>query len=838
MFPFCFSDPARRLLPFNMKSRTKSQQSTRLKVSTACTECRSSKQKCDGKQPTCRRCELKEKQCRYQTQEDKRRIPLKRALSIFLRRTHQLELFITALGLTPPPVPAEDETIFRKLSPALRTHLRTQPSVSTDQSNPAGREPNLSWGPIDDALSSPCHSESNIGPKIEAKHVEDVVETEAAPSIAMMDPTIGPPLSINGQQPLGVEGNGVLGSVPLPLDWIDFNCATGLNTLSPERHIDIHPMHGVPRNTGHLRGTITTAYEYEFAGDEEELVLQLSNHMGQLHLMEDGQSRFYGATSNFNLAKWKTSAELGGQSPDKHQFGASTARDSNALEPSIDATLENLYFCWQNPAFYAIDRAMYKLGKKQWQASQQSSTFYSPLLANAICTFAALFYYPRRRTEQLALVYGKTARALLELELDCPKVATVQALVILSTFEAASNRDARGWLYCGMAMRLAFDLGLHVDMQPYVLRGDMTKEEAKARGTAFWGCYIVDHLWGFYLGRPFHTNSGNITVQKPWADPSDVASLWSPCGQDEGDEADKSTGTLGHVDLVSQQWVLLCESMDALGNMMYGCNSVSRPELALVAENTLAGLDLWKHALPSELHVDLDDTSASPLPHLILLHMQYYQIMIYIHRPFLSGGGLPPSAAHPSPLGNSRAICIDSAKAISKLVRIYERTYTLRRINIQAVSIIFSASLLLVFASITATPEIEDEDLATHLEVCSHALAEIGEYYENSSRSLDLLLKIKRDWKARIVSGGSLLAKRRRSQGIVDGFPHKQSRLDRRVAPSSSQGTINCGGSVGLFGSYDDPSLNFPLFDSVDWRYAIDDHPERWATDAESTQRE
>ncbi|KAM5352773.1 hypothetical protein ACJ41O_005495 [Fusarium nematophilum] len=453
-------------------------------------------------------------------------------MSIFLRRTHQLELFITALGLTPPPVPAEDETIFRKLSPALRTHLRTQPSVSTDQSNPAGREPNLSWGPIDDALSSPCHSESNIGPKIEAKHVEDVVETEAAPSIAMMDPTIGPPLSINGQQPLGVEGNGVLGSVPLPLDWIDFNCATGLNTLSPERHIDIHPMHGVPRNTGHLRGTITTAYEYEFAGDEEELVLQLSNHMGQLHLMEDGQSRFYGATSNFNLAKWKTSAELGGQSPDKHQFGASTARDSNALEPSIDATLENLYFCWQNPAFYAIDRAMYKLG---------------------------------------------------------------------------------------MAMRLAFDLGLHVDMQPYVLRGDMTKEEAKARGTAFWGCYIVDHLWGFYLGRPFHTNSGNITVQKPWADPSDVASLWSPCGQDEGDEADKSTGTLGHVDLVSQQWVLLCESMDALGNMMYGCNSVSRPELALVAENTLAGLDLWKHALPSELHVDLDDTSASPLPHLILL---------------------------------------------------------------------------------------------------------------------------------------------------------------------------------------------------------------------------
>lgn len=43
-----------------------------------------------------------------------------------------------------------------------------------------------------------------------------------------------------------------------------------------------------------------------------------------------------------------------------------------------------------------------------------------------------------------------------------------------------------------MAIRLAFDLGLHVDMTPYILRGDMTHEEAKSRRTAFWGCYIVD----------------------------------------------------------------------------------------------------------------------------------------------------------------------------------------------------------------------------------------------------------------------------------------------------------------------------------------------------------
>ena len=42
------------------------------------------------------------------------------------------------------------------------------------------------------------------------------------------------------------------------------------------------------------------------------------------------------------------------------------------------------------------------------------------------------------------------AKALLDIEMDSPTVATVQALVILSAIEAAFTRDARGWLYSGM----------------------------------------------------------------------------------------------------------------------------------------------------------------------------------------------------------------------------------------------------------------------------------------------------------------------------------------------------------------------------------------------------
>jgi hypothetical protein len=41
-------------------------------------------------------------------------------------------------------------------------------------------------------------------------------------------------------------------------------------------------------------------------------------------------------------------------------------------------------------------------------------------------------------------------------------------------------------------MRLAFDLGLHLDMTPYVEKGKMTPLEAEVRRIAFWGSYVAD----------------------------------------------------------------------------------------------------------------------------------------------------------------------------------------------------------------------------------------------------------------------------------------------------------------------------------------------------------
>lgn len=44
----------------------------------------------------------------------------------------------------------------------------------------------------------------------------------------------------------------------------------------------------------------------------------------------------------------------------------------------------------------------------------------------------------------------------------------------------------------GMAMRLSFDLGLHIDMAPHVDEGSITADEAELRRIVFWGTYATD----------------------------------------------------------------------------------------------------------------------------------------------------------------------------------------------------------------------------------------------------------------------------------------------------------------------------------------------------------
>jgi hypothetical protein len=81
-----------------------------------------------------------------------------------------------------------------------------------------------------------------------------------------------------------------------------------------------------------------------------------------------------------------------------------------------------------------------------------------PLTTTNRCSLGAAFetrYHPSFVTFPKSLVeyFGDRAKALLEIELDSPSVATVQVLVIMSSHEIGNGQDTRGWLYSGMSIR-------------------------------------------------------------------------------------------------------------------------------------------------------------------------------------------------------------------------------------------------------------------------------------------------------------------------------------------------------------------------------------------------
>ena len=82
---------------------------------------------------------------------------------------------------------------------------------------------------------------------------------------------------------------------------------------------------------------------------------------------------------------------------------------------------------------------------------------------------------------------------------------------------------------------------------------------------------------------------------------------------------------------------------------------------------------------------------------------------------------------------------------MARLIRIYRRLYGLRRINIQAVHLIFTATLIHVFTACGALDQARSENAWKNLEICCQALSEMGLAFKNAARALEVVMGIKSD---------------------------------------------------------------------------------------------
>ncbi|KAJ5595131.1 uncharacterized protein N7459_001339 [Penicillium hispanicum] len=780
-------------------------------LTTACVPCRESKIRCDGSTPHCQNCRRKGKDCKYQHGDDKRKVSLRAATELFSARIDQLCQFIYDQGLQPPPMKPEDEAGMNRVLDTLqipRGNRKRASLTSQNQQSLSETKPPVVSGVS--SVQSPPAASPNGNPR---SHV-DTTTPKSSSSQGI----------IANQQTSSLESWNPFGMVQGAPDHQDFvhwgftlPTAESLETI----YASINGGSGLPTNTGLspdsfqfgmdmaqqpgvLLGQLPADREHDSDSDEEneaesDVIEQLSNRIGTLKIAGDGHLRFYGATSNLNLVD--VSATQQRQRPDARTVRHDGQDILNHLRvgQSVDQTLEDhlleLYFTWQNPSIYVVDKEMYMTARSKWRNEYDDTPFYSEVLTNAMCAIGSAFearYHPTFITfpKSLAEFFADRAKALLEIELDSPCVATVQALVLLSCHEGASNRDARGWLYSGMSMRLAFDLGLHVDMTPYVSQGEISLREADVRRAAFWGSYVADHFWGFYLGRPFRMNAGDISVPKPASTlGAGKEGTWHPYGLQARSPVFEA-GLKNPNELICRQFVVLWDMISPVGHILYGCSDISRHDLQRLCFQVTEDLFAWKANLPSALEVNLDDDTTPKLPHLLILHMQYHQIIIFFHRPWVSKSYIQPRSPRQGPgYHHARRMCIDSATAVARLLHIYEKHYTFRRMNNQVVAIIFSAALMLLFVTVSSSPLMpsrpgevnqphpRNAEMVAYLNLCFRALDELGQSFENAKRTRDYLVTLQRRWQAHIRRSGSGAKRQISSANLPSGSSQKPSTI-------------------------------------------------------------
>lgn len=149
------------------------------------------------------------------------------------------------------------------------------------------------------------------------------------------------------------------------------------------------------------------------------------------------------------------------------------------------------------------------------------------------------------------------------------------------------------------------------------------------------------------------------------------------------------------------------------------------------------------------------------------LSMQYHQIIIFFHRPWLSKSYIQPRSPRQGPgYHHARRMCVESATAVARLLQLYEKHYTFRRMNNQVVAIIFSAALMLLFVTVSGSPMSPGKqgdsptyprsaEMVAYLNLCFRALDELGQSFENAKRTRDYLVALQRRWQAHMRRSGS-----------------------------------------------------------------------------------
>jgi hypothetical protein len=226
---------------------------------------------------------------------------------------------------------------------------------------------------------------------------------------------------------------------------------------------------------------------------------ELAGKMSELRL--DGAVKYVGGTSNLLFLPTEleeTDLALGPHpQPDDGQpvHDPITSWTTVTKDKELIRHLLTMYFTWHYAYFTTLSKELFYRDFFRGRPTQ----YCSGLLVNAMLALGCHFSSWRGAREDPNdsgtagdHFFKEAKRRILENdEHERAKLCTVQALALMSVREAGCGREGSGWVYSGMSFRMAYDLGLNVDVNS-LASTSLDERDIDARRITFWGCFLFD----------------------------------------------------------------------------------------------------------------------------------------------------------------------------------------------------------------------------------------------------------------------------------------------------------------------------------------------------------
>ncbi|KHN96427.1 uncharacterized protein MAM_05716 [Metarhizium album ARSEF 1941] len=346
-----------------------------------------------------------------------------------------------------------------------------------------------------------------------------------------------------------------------------------------------------------------------------------------------------------------------------------------------------------------------------------SGRYYSDLLLYSMCSLSALLYDDFFK---LSDVFSGQAQALLFATLDKPDLTTLQALILLGHREIAVGQTSKGWLFCGMAFRLAHEMGLHLDPSNWDGSSSLFRDREILR-RVYWGIFIADKQLSLYFGRPpaLYPSESDVRNTIRLQYPHDWQNLLETyiCSGATVSDYENDVALVGSFIYQAE----LCKIIHIMiADLFENRRGDIGPAIAAAKSRKIhVSLTKWLASLPGTLHWNQWTVGQVPSP-VLHLHMLFHTVMIILHR--------PPSNMFEKP-GISESedveICYESLQAILRLMRSYSRYYRYRSLPLDFAQTLSTAIGAVMMKRFFQESSWDDPEIERSLSLLTEAMDEI-----------------------------------------------------------------------------------------------------------------